>query len=90
MNLLIVFLIGSRVSSEINPSSILESKNSIALSTDSLAPLATKEAIKGSANLSDTPDSRTISLRKNNNSVLFPSFIIAFGLFFFCGFLSFL
>ena len=44
MNRLIVFFIGSRVSAEINSSSILESKNSTALSIDSLAPLATNEA----------------------------------------------
>ena len=54
-------MIGSRVSSEINSSSIFESKNSTALFTDSLDPLAAKDAKKGSANLSEIPASETIS-----------------------------
>ena len=90
VNLLITPLILSRESSSINPSSIFESRYSTAVSMDSRAPLAVKDARKGSASFSETPDSNTISFKKKRSSVRRPSFSIAFGLFFFCGFLIFL
>jgi hypothetical protein len=83
VNLRMTFLIGARKSSLMNPSSILESKKSVALSTDSREPLAVKDAKKGSASFSETPDSRTISRKKKRSSVRRPSFNILFGLFLF-------
>ena len=62
--LLIIFLMGARTSSEINSSSIFKSRNSTALLTDSLEPLAAKEAKNGSADLSETPASETTSFKK--------------------------